>query len=1600
MQDDLQEQTRSRAAAQTRRRKRRIWVAGLCCAVAAATAYALTRPALTMTQQTFCGQEAHTHSLSCYADAQADLESASVWEQTIPQTLSGQWRADVVAVAESQLGYAASTRNYIVDEAGGMHGYTRYGAWYGSPYGEWCAMFASFCLHYAGVPEDSIPAQAGCIRWVEQLQALGRYAAAGAAAPQPGDLVFFDTGSDGYADHVALVAEVSADGASLTTIEGNVGGCVVRKQHALDEAGLLGFGILPEQEDNGETPEEPAEPETPARTPLCGHEEHAHTADCYDETGALICTLEEHTHVESCYQTAAEKTPLCGHEAHTHTADCYDETGTLICALEEHTHVESCYQTAAEKTPLCGLEEHTHTEDCCSADGTLVCELSEHTHTDACYEAASTQRFSYADAQLQLTLTVESAQPLPEDTELDVQTADAAVFSGLSDGEASDGAEQWIVRQLALVQSGEALDTAAYRMTAEIAVTDAVLQPLLGQLDALDEAAPEAETGVTLAVMQAGDEGLQELDSATISAEKAAPVFTVSVQSGTIAVLATTANPSYTVQYYAYIPRFATNGEKELTVFDTSGGVLPTNGGTNETKSIYLTPTGQNTTKNAGNATPNYHVATTSELTKMYAANEFEYIKAPNPSYINKLIDNSSYELKQIWVLRDGKDEASTNEADWTIYDDPANVHFTNRNLTDEAGAGEQNIIYLDSTSTKRNVLRLVYDTKEADFTTSATFYDYNISSGQNGDGKWCTGITGINIESNYPRDNEKTKWSDYRDILAFGNANCGTGMANYKFNGVYLNKYSGRNYGCTFGLAKSLSNGKIVYNDWLITPDLFNEGNANGKKSFENSSLTFSQVGDTYTLSSASVGTRSIRGLQDFFNPSPKTDTTHTHIFTNDFWPLDGVSYTDIQMDPKFGSYSNPIYYQGFASADGISGTWGDESTTLPYSDDGQAHNSFFGMQYAVTFTLTPDYVGPLDYTFFGDDDMWVFLDHKLVCDIGGVHSSVGEYVNLWDYIRTDRTEDEQHTLTFFYTERGASGSTCYMNFTLPSVSGVNIEQKTGDLEISKQVIGEDDPDKDKEFTFDIKFTDANGSRIWDDYAYTRTKNDGSTEADLVLHNGSQFSLKAGETIRIKYLPIGLRYEITELDPDGYTVTNTVDGVLSGGGSAQGTIIKDIPGTVVFTNTMKKVGLTLQKLDQDGKPLKGAVFKLKNAAGGSVYAMKDTDSSGTIYTVPSSGANQIQSGALYYIALAEDPSFVIGQDASAEKHDATLQKKADNGLQKFRVYRQADGSYSFYCEQSQFWIDLDGRGLTNGTLVHFWSNADHPTTEDAQKWYLIANGDGTFKINPRSAVLNQSTAVLDLNTGVASVGQRIQVYKDNGTAAQKWLLVPVEEAAAPETTKELAVDDDGVLQLAGLLPGSYTLTETQAPGGYQKLSQPISFRVGADGTITLADGTITDAIVANDGILQVRNRHEDLTLTLKKELVNSQSTQAFRFTVSYEINGQTVTETLGLAGGESGTLTIPYGAKVTITETEHDGFAVTFKNAETVLAQGDTCTIERMTADAAITAVNAAGYALPGTGGGALWLQLAGAALVLLTLPAYNWIKTKKQKAKGRTRQ
>lgn len=1046
------------------------------------------------------------------------------------------------------------------------------------------------------------------------------------------------------------------------------------------------------------------------------------------------------------------------------------------------------------------------------------------------------------------------------------------------------------------------------------------------------------------------------------------------------------------MQYYANIPRFNTSGSNPLTVIDTSGGKLPKNRQTLTTKKIYLTPADGTTNKNNGNATNLYRVAETKQLTRMYTDNQFKYIKSPNPSYINKLMDSPSYTLSELWVLKKGKTADSSDRNDWTVYSNPGSVHFTNRE-----GVTGDNVVYIQDGT----VIRLVYDTTEQSQSLPANFYDYDISSGQV-NGYWQTGITGINIEANYPKNNPKTKYGDHRDILAVGNDNTGTGMSRYKFDGVFLNKYSTHyqyydasgqshtvdistinQYGCTFGLAKALKDGKIVYDDWLVAPDLFNEGDANGKHTYASesgSSLTFSRVGDTYTLSSATVGgVGSIGELQYFFNPSPNTNTTHTSIFTNDFWPLDGATN---KTDPLFGK--DQPSFQGFRywSVNGDT-TGGDFNRNLyvgyfPGSDDGNNHNCFFGMQYAVKFTLTADYVGPLEYYFFGDDDMWVFLDDKLVCDIGGVHSSVGEYVNLWDYLeKENRTESETHTLTFFYTERGASGSTCYMNFTLPSVSGVNIEQKTSDLEVRKQVVGQDE--SNRQFEFNIRFYDQNGNTVLDDYAYTKYDKDGKElSGDLVVHTGDKFTLQDGQYVRIRYLPFGLRYTITEEAVNGYTVSSTINGVVGQGNTATGSILNTGQmNTVLFTNTMTYPNaITLQKQDLDGRNLSGATFQLADSNGNTVNVVNN---GGGSYTVPSTADDLIKDGELYYIASAagDTGKWVIGwTNATTDgvPNAAQLQQKTDSKTQQFRVVRNDDGSYCFVYEGAQKSLDLDRGGCENGHVVHFYNH----TTHDNQKWYITVTEAG-LKIKPRQAVLNNSTAVLDLNGAKLSSGQKIQVWEDNGTLAQRWKLVPVNPAAAVTTTNTLAVDANGRLTIKGLLPGTYTLKEVTTPVGYQTMADA-TVKVDANGHVTWVSGS--PLVSADQSQITVKNRPTDKTLTLKKQVEGaSTGKQKFGFTVTYvdKITGETKTEKRNLANGDSNTLQIPYGATVTISEPSHPGYSLSFRQGDTLVTNLDKNSYQFViTDDVAIIAVNTAGYELPDTGGpGTVWYTTGGLLLM-----------------------
>jgi len=214
-----------------------------------------------------CGRPEHTHSLSCYCDPTADVESAETWERTVENVeLTGVWGEDLSAIAGSQLGYRESEKNYIVSDDGlTLSGYTRYGAWYGDPYADWDALFAGFCLEYARIPQADVPRGATVAEWITRLtgQAEG-YAGFDLYrgtdyAPRVGDVAFLDRDDDAQPDRCAIITG-TGDG-YIETVGGDIGGQVARERFELTDSRLLGYAELPE---NPYPPEPPASGETTA----------------------------------------------------------------------------------------------------------------------------------------------------------------------------------------------------------------------------------------------------------------------------------------------------------------------------------------------------------------------------------------------------------------------------------------------------------------------------------------------------------------------------------------------------------------------------------------------------------------------------------------------------------------------------------------------------------------------------------------------------------------------------------------------------------------------------------------------------------------------------------------------------------------------------------------------------------------------------------------------------------------------------------------------------------------------------------------------------------------------------------------------------------------------------------------------------------------------------------------------------------------------------------------------------------------------------------------------------------------------------------------
>ena len=335
---------------------------------------------------------------------------------------------------------------------------------------------------------------------------------------------------------------------------------------------------------------------------------------------------------------------------------------------------------------------------------------------------------------------------------------------------------------------------------------------------------------------------------------------------------------------------------------------------------------------------------------------------------------------------------------------DISKVELVTDNGTSTVKPGEFNVAQ-DAT------VKVYYKPVTVNFAGAPTFYDYTVKAGSN---------YSINQPSNYG----KNKDSDKKLTMGEAKQNYQNYGYNWTKDGLSVNTWTGSD-AVIKGLLKGLdADGNVEFNypdpGFFTNSDLL-AGNSTDnylRKVYRDYTLNFDRSGDTYTLTGVTDGNGKNVTEQYNLDKNGKSGA--------DFFPLDSVrsSYEK--------AYTRKVDSQ--------------------LTEDNKIHNYYFGMRYDIKFKLG-DYIGPLSYSFTGDDDMWVVLDGKqVVIDLGGIHNAATSTVDLWKYLLntnqdktqlTDEQKKAEHTLTILYMERGAGASNCYMNFTIPNA---RISQVTTD--------------------------------------------------------------------------------------------------------------------------------------------------------------------------------------------------------------------------------------------------------------------------------------------------------------------------------------------------------------------------------------------------------------------------------------------------------------------------------------------------------------------------------------------------------------------------
>lgn len=497
-----------------------------------------------------------------------------------------------------------------------------------------------------------------------------------------------------------------------------------------------------------------------------------------------------------------------------------------------------------------------------------------------------------------------------------------------------------------------------------------------------------------------------------------------------------------------------------------------------------------------------------------------------------------------------------------------------------------------------------------------------------------------------------------------------------------------------------------------------------------------------------------------------------------------------------------------------------------MPYSswDDDTDQNKFsFGMMISFEF-LQPKNGRikgqDMEFSFSGDDDVWVFIDNKLVLDLGGIHERATGSINFANgevHVNGSRNttlknvfssgsntfaDYTSHSLKFFYMERGRGDSNCSIKFNLPP-------RPTNSIEIVKSLANSD---KEKYTSADFQFKayledeeDRNQdpvqyNAIPEGTPYRVKKNDSLTDEVRYVGAHNIFTLKAGESAVFEGIDSGLRFYAEEVGilSDQFDRVDITNWEVT---------YHDLDGKLVETSQGKVPEQTKTYLARSG---------VKTAGNAARVEFKNTCNAKNLrklkITKKMNGLSTTDEFSFQVYLTGQNGQF-IPYDGGYEVID-----KDDKFLRK--GYANSDGIIRDVAPDETIVIDqiLSGTEFKVNEIELNNSRYEDPKKEvkkDSRDAGTVTDSDGKI-------ALKKDAHVIITNTLKGTKLNLIKVEKNNKEnflRNAEFALYTANDNYTYEKSnlviEKITTGPDGRATVNGLVPGKYVLKETKAPDGY-----------------------------------------------------------------------------------------------------------------------------------------------------------------------------------------